>query len=95
MGLALAAALNTAATALLAADDRLDALIELTAESGVTDEEACAPVNGGANGTAGKGGQGVSGGWRRAPGPRPVRVASSACHSVREPKAFAAEAARR
>ncbi|AWL88453.1 MerR family transcriptional regulator [Streptomyces globisporus] len=40
------ARIDEAATALLAARDRLDALIELTAESGVTDEEACAAVAG-------------------------------------------------
>ncbi len=40
------ARIDEAATALLAARDRLDALIALTTESGVTDEEACAAVAG-------------------------------------------------
>ncbi|MFD9846112.1 MerR family transcriptional regulator [Streptomyces parvus] len=40
------ARIDEAATALLAARDRLDALVALTTESGVTDEEACAAVAG-------------------------------------------------
>lgn len=42
------ARIDQAAAALLAARDRLDALIEVTEVSGVTDEEACAVVAGGA-----------------------------------------------
>ncbi|MFE3405014.1 MerR family transcriptional regulator [Streptomyces anulatus] len=44
------ARIGEAAAALLAARDRLDALIGLTAESGVTDEEACAVAAGRARG---------------------------------------------
>lgn len=42
------ARIDRSAAALLAARDRLDALIELTTESGVSDEEACAVAAGGA-----------------------------------------------
>lgn len=40
------ARIDEAAAALLAARDRLDALITLATEPGVTDEEACAAVAG-------------------------------------------------
>ncbi|MFE2290069.1 MerR family transcriptional regulator [Streptomyces sp. NPDC059452] len=48
--------IDEAVTGLLAARDRLDALIESTAVAGVTDEEACAAVSGLAKGRTGTGG---------------------------------------
>ncbi|MEW2065526.1 MerR family transcriptional regulator [Streptomyces sp. NPDC007346] len=46
------ARIDEAVAGLLAARDRLDALIEGTAAAGVTDEEACAVASGGAQGPA-------------------------------------------